>query len=506
MRAAAFLTATLLPFLMQAAATVRIEAPERAGQQVVLYRIDDLFTLRMVRVDEALIGPDGSAVLKAQVQGTVKAVLLVGGHRAELFLRDRSTYRVHPMQPDGRRPVKGQVPVDLEFIELPPLDINALMTDLYDRLDGFVAEDLATDEAGGMQAVDLLRRDGARPQRNDSVKRPATLFYTPGWSTARLDSFAARIRRYYADVDDVWFQRNVELGICGLYQGPQRDGVVLHQRCLAGRMPDIDKPEFVRLFRSLYDDHLLAGPFRTDERRLLDGVRNASTDSLIVLLMKEPALRTDTAMAELLLMDQLYLLHPGKLLDRAGIELILADRAARSPHPGHRALAANMLWDLTTMRAGTLLPDLALLDSAGDAVAMDSAFQGATCLVVTSVNCTYCDQELRALAQVHEGRDDVVRCVVVALDGDARSLARLERDTGGRDWTWLRCRDAGRAREALRAPTTPVFLLLNDRTLAYNPAPLPSKGLPALLHALRVERDKQRRLTPGGDAPAAPRR
>ncbi len=507
MRTLALPFTLLLAQTVPAVSTIHIEAPDHAGQKVVLHRVDDLFTLRTVRVDEALLGTDGLATVRAEVQGTVKAVLTVGDHRAELFLRDGTTYRVRPLAPaPGARRVRGQIPIDLEFIDLAPLDINALMSDLYGQLDGFVAADLATDEVAGMQAVDVMRRTGEGSVRPDSVKRPATLFYTPSWSQAMLDSFAIKLRRYYAGVDDPWFQRNVELGLCGLYLGPQQDPVALHARCLVGHAPDLDKPEFVRLFRSLYEDHLMVHPFRTNEARLLRGVREVRTDSLLALLMEHPPLRSDTAMAELLLIDQLYLAHPGKVFDRSGIERVLADVATHGHHAGNRSVAANMLWDLTAMRPGTVLPELALLDLQGAPVSLDSVFQGPSCLALTAVNCTYCEQELRALVQLQQSFGDVVRYVVLVLDGDADATVRLSRSLADEGWTWLMARDPGRTAELLRAASTPAFLLLNGRTLAQNPAPSPTQGLAAVLHGMRTRQDEQERIKFGSEAPPPPRR
>ncbi len=50
----------------------------------------------------------------------------------------------------------------MTFLDLDPLDINALTTDVNERIDAFVAEDLATDEVAGMQAVDIQRKEGSR--------------------------------------------------------------------------------------------------------------------------------------------------------------------------------------------------------------------------------------------------------------------------------------------------------------------------------------------------------
>ena len=66
------------------------------------------------------------------------------------------------------------------------------------------------------------------------------------------------------------------------------------------------------------------------------------------------------------MMDQLYLQHPGKLLDRTGVERTLTSTRDGSAYPEHRRIAANMLWDLTTMRVGTALPALRVLDARGN--------------------------------------------------------------------------------------------------------------------------------------------
>ncbi|MBK8341801.1 MAG: redoxin domain-containing protein [Flavobacteriales bacterium] len=510
MRSPAFALSLLLAINLHAApCRVVIEAPGHVGEQVLLHRFDDLFTLRTVRLASTVIDAQGRAEMVVEIEGTVKALLTLGDRSAELFLRGDRNYHLRPLiDAQAPRTVHGLAGMELEFVDLDPLDVNALTTDLYDRLDGFIAEDLATDEVAGMQAVDVLRREGEvkRTEPSDSVTRPSTLFITPTWSKARVDTFSTKLKRFYAEVDDPWFQRSVDIGLCGLRQGPQSDVMELYDHCLKGRAPDYDSPDHVRFLRSQFADHLLVHPFRTDEVGLLRFVKEARTDSLRALLMAHDALRDDDRLCELVMIDQLYLNHPGKIFDRGGIVRILEDVAATSAYPEHRRIATNMVWSLTAMRPGSALPELRTHNTLGDPVQLDSVLRGATCLVITASWCTYCDVEMRALGKLQETYGDVMNYVAISLDSNATELRRYAASLPGDRWTWLMANDPTALREVLRIQAVPAFILLNDGMIAQNPGPEPSQGLAGVLHAMRVAADEKDRIKFGSDAPPPPRR
>ncbi|MBK7087065.1 MAG: hypothetical protein IPH53_21425 [Flavobacteriales bacterium] len=217
-------------------------------------------------------------------------------------------------------------------------------------------------------------------------------------------------------------------------------------------------------------------------------------------------MRDDDRLCELVMIDQLYLNHPGKILDRAGILRVLEDVAATSAYPEHRHIASNMVWSLTAMRPGSTLPELRVHNTVGVPVEPDSVFHGATCLVITASWCTYCDVEMRALGKLQETYGDVMNYAVIALDSSATELRRYAASLPGDRWTWLMADDPTALREALRIQAVPVFILLNDGIVAQNPGPQPSQGLAGVLHAMRVAADEKDRIKFGSDAPPPPRR
>ena len=85
------------------------------------------------------------------------------------------------------------------FTDLDILDINALVSDLNERLDAFLADHVAGDETAGMTALGQVR--GQQDVSRDSTgTRDWGLL--PGLSSQAIDSFAGRLDQFYAEIDD----------------------------------------------------------------------------------------------------------------------------------------------------------------------------------------------------------------------------------------------------------------------------------------------------------------
>ncbi len=487
------LLSTTLP-MWAGSYTLQVHAPAHVGARVLLYRHADLLTPRMVRLTDGVIDGDGKVLLSGDATGTQKMQLRVGSYAGDLFVRPGSDLQVHfPAPGPGMvRSIGGSTKVDLEFRDIAAQDINALMADLNERLDAFITEDLATDEVAGMQAVDVARKSS--PEPNDTIRRPPTLFVTPTWSDVRVDSFELKLRRYYAEIDDPWFEANLTYGIAGLRQGPRAVDSLLYARYLKDRPVHYDVPEYIRFVRSLFADALRTRVMRHHMERLDNALKIAEPDSVKTLFARNALLRNDDRLCELVMIDQLYLDQHGGTLPRHEVLQLLQAVQARSAYPEHRALAANMVWDLNTMRIGSTLPKIGVEDMDGNAVDLDTLLKGATCIVVTAGWCTYCELEMAGLEQLHTEYSGIIPIIAISLDGSRAELDRYLASHPRRDFIWLRATDELLLREELRVRSLPLFLLLNDTTLARSPAPSPSTGLGEVFHKAKVAHESGQRL------------
>jgi len=475
--------------------TIVLQAPAYSGQVARLYRYDDLYTLRTVRIAEMPIGDDGAATLTTDVQGVNKLQLRIGDVSGDLFARPGSTLNILFPQPTVRtaRSLGNTTRVDLEFHDMDVMDINALATDLNERVDAFIAEDLATDQAAGMQAVGVRRSNDAPPDTT-APERPATLFVTPVLSQARADSFELKLRRFYAEVKDPWFAHYLDNSMAGLHQGTHVNDKTTYERWIKGRPIHYDDPEQVRFLRSFFADLLPAYVVRYHDAALNKAMAERNADSLKAIFAKHDFLKDNDRLCELVTMDQLYLNFHAKYLNKVAVTEMLTTWSSSSAYPEHRRMAANMLWDRTTMLPGSRMPAMLLENERGQRVDLDSLLNGPVCMVITASWCTYCELEFAGLEQLQQTYKDHVRIIAISLDSTLTALRTYRKAHPGQEFIWLHAQAEQQLREDLRLRSLPTFYMLNDGVLAHSPAPLPSKGLGALFQQVKVATERDGRI------------
>lgn len=468
--------------------TIHVTARGFGDDIVSLYRYADLFTHRTVLVTRGILDNTGKATLLGEVDGTLKVQLRIGERTADLYVRPGSILHVTPFDMGTARSLNGTTRMGLDFTDIDAMDVNALTADVNDRIDGFIAEDLATDEAAGMQALDIERKRGtAKP---DSATRPATLFVTPLLSKARIDSFAVKLRKFYAEVNDPWFSHYLDYSIAGLYIGPRINERELFETFLKGKPVLYDDPEYVRLVRTIFSEGL-EQLYRYKGDSLSTALHARDAVALRTLFQRNDFLRTDDRLAELVMIDQLYLNHASRLVQRSEAEGIITAVAEGSTHPEHRAIAANMLWDMTAMQVGTKLPSMRLEDERGQLVDQNELLKGASCVAFTAGWCTYCSAETTSLIKLAEDNKGVVRVIIIGLDRTLEEFkATRKLFPSSAQVIWLHAVAEQQVREDLRIRSLPAVYVLNDDILARSPAPLPSKGLAQLFFKAKTEAEK----------------
>jgi thiol-disulfide isomerase/thioredoxin len=492
MRHLFFGIALLITSLLKAGTfTLHVTVQGFRDDVVSLYRYSDLFTLRTELVTRGMLDQTGKATLTGEVEGTARMQLRIGERFADLFVRPGSVLNLSPYDLGTARSLSGTTHMGLDFKEIDPLDVNALVSDLNERIDAFIAKDLATDEAAGMQVLDIQRKEGST--KRDTAARPATLFVTPVLSKAKVDPFALKLRNFYKDVHDPWFAHYLDNGIAGLYVGPRMHERELFNAFVKGEPVLYDDPEYVRLIRNLFTDALeQLHRYKGDSLENLAASGDAT--ALRKLFQGNDFLRTDDRLAELVMIDQLYLNHKSPMVSKKDSEGILADVSTRSTYPEHRTIATNMLWDLTLMRVGSHLPEMRLENERGEAVELSELLKGSVCVAFTAGWCTYCASEISSTIRLADEYKGVVKVVIISLDGSIDEFKAARKSMPASEHvTWVHAVAEQQLREDLRLRSLPAFYLLNDDVLARSPAPLPSKGLGELFFKAKAEAVKGQR-------------
>lgn len=471
--------------MVQAApCTITVQAPDHIGKAAVLYRYMDLFSMRREVLAMGEVDGQGSVTLTGEVPEIMKGQVRIGMDVAELFLKPGAHYTVRLLPPDRKdaRSMSGTALRQLEFLGLDGLDINALTTDLNEQLDAFIAKDLATDQAAGMQALDLVRKEGS--VKPDSARRPATLFINPSWSEARVDTFERKLRKHYLGVNDPWFEAHMESALAGLRFGSRTNDSALFARALKGKPVRYNDPEYVRFLLSFFEDHMLRHPFVTHEDALTNAIANASVDSL-KLLLRESDFLQDDRLCELVLLNEVYANYHGKTFSKQGALGLLEHARKSSGYGEHRTIANNMLWDLTTMQPGDTLPSMMVWNTAGEKLELDTLLAaGPVYIAITASWCTYCELELSAMEKLYSEYGKVLRFITLDIDGTTTSIAAQQRLHPARSWPHLLADNDPLLLDKLRLRSVPAFYLLDGRVLKHAPAKAPGAGIAADFHRI----------------------
>lgn len=490
----AFSCLAVLAWTVLHAGTFRLNvtAHVKGGEVVSLHRYLDLLTLRTQLLASGALDHGGKVSLEGEVEGTMKVQLRIGDRSADLYLRAGSSLNVTAYDIGTARSLGGTSRMGIEFTAIDPLDVNALTSDLNERIDAFIAENLATDEAAGMEALAGHRKEGVAA--SDPAMRDAAPFVTPLLTKDLVDPFATKLRRFYTDVQDPWFAHYLEHGLAGLYIGPRMHERDVFDAFMRGMPVQYDDPEYVRLMRNLFRD-ALDELLREKGDSVLLLTASADANGLRRLFQGNDFLRTDDRLAELVMIDQLYLNQESPAFRDRDIKPILNEVSVGSLFPEHRYIAANMLWDLTLMDAGSILPSMLLEDERGRPVDLREHLKGPVCLAFTAGWCTYCEQEIMSAIKLAETYKGAMKLVIIGLDGTLEEhLAGRKGMPASDQVAWLHAIAEQQVRDDLRLRSLPVFYLLQDDVLARSPAPMPSKGLGEFFFRARADADKGRRV------------
>lgn len=472
--------------------TIHVSSTGHSDDVVSLYRYDDLFTLRGVLLTRALLNANGTATLEGETDKVTKMYLRIGERTADLYVGPGSDLHVSLAPLSGALSLNGTSRMSITFTGMDALDVNALSSDLNERIDTFIAEDLATDEAAGMQALEIKRKE--RGTVEDSTKRPPTLFVTPTLSANKVDTFTTKLRRFYTEVKDPWFAHYLNYSIAGLHLGPRTKDSDQFKVFLEGKPVLYNDPEYVRFIRNLFGDQLdqLARK-QGDSLALL--ASSGNTAELRKLFQHNDFLRSSDQLAELVMIDLLYRKYPVGLVEPQAAEKILASVASSSKWPEHRTIAGNMLWDLTAMKPRSVFPQgLRLETPSGTQADLESLLVGPVCIALTAGWCTACGPEIAGLIKLDNEYPGAITVIIIGLDKSLEEFNAVRKSARENKLTWLHAAAEQELREQLRVRSLPTFYLLNGNELARSPAPLPSEGLGALFHQAKVQMDKKVRV------------
>jgi thiol-disulfide isomerase/thioredoxin len=360
----------LLLAMSAAAETVRISgsAPGYEGRKLaVILPVDEFSGFRQLMVSTD-IRDDASFQIEFELKEIRRVYIHIQRIEASLYAVPGSSYTcVFPQvaKSDFKRFDRSEV--DLQLVDLPQDDLNALIRRYNADYTRFIAEhfyDFAAQEYRGSTQymstlqerrlkVDLFAKKNAKDTLQNAV---APVFER--WVKHFCDSMESV---YSGSNPSEFFQVYREFSEAELFLLKGMNRVQFYNRYIRSRALPLNNPAFVSCFK-LYYQNLLTGRKSELQARIIKAINaDRSLQILTDVFLSDSTLQS-SRIRRLACVNGLKDVYYNKSFDRSAIEMMLRQPSDNDPELD--SIAAHSYAQLTRCKGGTAFPELVLTDEA----------------------------------------------------------------------------------------------------------------------------------------------
>ncbi|NNC83146.1 MAG: TlpA family protein disulfide reductase [Flavobacteriales bacterium] len=467
--------------LHMGAAVIHGQAPDMAGERIVLYTYADQVSELLEKQDETVVDSDGNFKLTADISSIRLARLTVDFTMAHLYLEPDGSYVIeYPAPPtDAPRRFGKEAETEVIFTDLSPDDINSDIIDFNVNYDLFFQKN-----------YELLRRlfsprDQAVQSDSNAVRtlqgiHPSRLLFN------KVKAFRSTMDSIYAEGDDPYFAlyRNAVIGQLMLNGNSDLTPRQFFQEFIEPHPVAIHHPEHIALLREFYKYYLVKNTDSFGEEKLDSAININGSYTELSAIMEADDFVARTPLRELVMCLALEEIWNGSLNRTMGIQ-ILEHIAEQGASEESRTIARNLIAKLSSRAEGLPIMDFEFTDQFNE-VHRISDLKGRPILIGFDATwCTRCKEEQATLQTfLGEYARDIHHIQFLIHDGpeprDDRPLLRSSLQATEDIYSPL-IRQLG-------IVNLPFFILVDENgVVVKDQIPLPSEGLEAQLHRITTE-------------------
>lgn len=458
---AILLLLALVATTVQAQVNVRLrgETDNGAGKRVELMAYVDMLTWEEELLDETVIDSAGRFELGCYLRYPRLVVVQVEDYSQSFYAEPGRTYEVYlPTfrweQDEERNIFLDPVALPLQFLHIPPDELNLRMLRMNDTIDSFLVR----------EQVHLDPR--FKPSRR--------------W----MDSLEAVVAPQYTVGGDSFFDRWVRFRLADMrYSMGFGSRKQMMNRYIFDRSILYHDESYMHFLLGLLEKMVSTGTRKLPKWQLVEWVYEGKRETYLDSIGTDALLR-DEQLRELAALVALKESYFDIDYERQSVRRMVQEISITSKFEEHRQLAERLLGLMKRDEAGRKMPTFDLPDADGNRVQLDSLAGKWIYLAFVRVNDPNCVRELETMAFFHDSivaKHPDVAFVSVSCDREFQKMYHFLRNSkhGSRyNWTWVHFDGDYRLLERFGVASYPHFVLINPQgQQEYNVTPAPESGL-----------------------------
>lgn len=418
---------------------------------IYLFTYDDFISYKEKQIAVKRLDGNGSFGFTFSTAAALPVFLRIANARAEMIAEPGKTYEVNflPKDTDAVNTFSLAVPVDLEFMNSGPGELNFLIEDFSERYEAFL------EDHAGMIAK----------------KNPAIF--------GKIDTMKMLAMKKYSSFNNTYLANYIEYSFASLEENISLKGNEENfMRYIKNKPIQLTNPDYMAFFHQFFDD--LSENFMSSANSHTE-IHRQSFSSLLKYFGRNKFLENDTIREAVVLkalsLTKKYPEH------KIGTVLNILEQAAKECKSEHnRRSAENLGKKLARMNVGNPAPGVAFTNDKGKTVSL-ADYKGRYLYVNFWASwCSSCTQEMMLLPELKKLYGNKITFISISMDKNLEQMKNFLAKNPKLDWNFLYCNDPTKVKQEFNLLAIPAYLLVDPKgNIVKFPAEKPQNAEPVFL-------------------------
>ena len=480
-------------FINQLAAqevTLMINAPGYAGKKVDVWVVDDQFTGHQSLVGTKVLKNDlAKFIFKASNIELIRISL--DYQYGMLLVEPNAIYNItFPVLKDRSiLTLAGATSIQLIYNDLDSNDINFKLSELNERIDGFMLESIPT----FMTAVDSS--SGGADQDNENRNETYNLNrFSERELLKKVEAYHLSLDSIYSDEND-YFNTYLEFVFANLELSLGKNRRKLFFEYLENTDIAYNNIEFVKFFKAFYADFFDFYSYYPYAEKLINAFESAQPTHSLLEIIKGDTLTGSDKMQRLVMLKGLYDLYPNTSTWKKKIIDILKESEKNNPYLEQRKIASYMIGNLLKGSSGSKVPEMKYLNNMGDTLYLSGMHGKMVYIQFFAGWNTSAIAEMELMVELKKRYGNLVEFLSISIDENFEDFtAFVNKNNSEFKWNFGWIGDDSELRNSFEVFHLPLFYLIDEQGYIISwPALWPSTGIESIFNKIKYSRKEKKK-------------
>lgn len=426
---------------------------------IYAYTYSDYISYREQELARVQLDEKGNFTLAFSVSQITHIFLVVDNAKAEMVVEPGKTYdlTLFAKDSDAVNTLSLYVPIEIEFNNSEPTELNYLLADFSNRYEAF-----------------LEYHHPLISKKNPDI-------------FGKIDTMRSLSKAKYASYNKPYLNNYIDYTFASLEENiTLKEKENMFYKHVSGKPVLLNNYDYMLFFHQFYS---VTSSFFMNNSKTLNEINGKQNFSSLMDLFKESSLLVNDTIRETVLLKSLseYARYPGY---KANAVLAILDQATtQCKAVENRRAAENLKRKLSVMLVGKPAPALSFQDMAGKAVSL-ADFKGKYIYVnFWATWCSSCTQDMTLIPELKKSYGGKIIFVSISVDKNPETVKnflkknpKLSPEKNGSGWVFLTSDNYKKVKEEFNVLTVPTYYLIDTKgNVLRSPAATPADIEPDLM-------------------------